>query len=217
MKNVTLIFITAILLTGNARAQQGIEAGIGPAISLKSGINAIESPPGRENKFAFSSIPDLGISTIFHFYGSDKLGAGLNLLYASYFYNVESNADGNTYKVMLSYYSFTTYFKFDFITMGFNFGIPASAKAEEKLDVENIKILTEFRLGFIYPLLNDETGRLNIFLNAGYMLTGIYDKYTENDPLPEQAPVPEGQLTENFNPRVLSISLGFNYLIKFNI
>ena len=217
MKYVIAIFISLALLSSSGKAQQGIVAGIGPTVSMKSGINAIESPPGRENKFAFGSLPDLGITTFFEFANSEKLGAGLDLLYSSYYYDVESNADGNKYNVRVSYYSFMPYFKFDYITMGFNFGIPASAEADDEIDVENVMMMTEFRLGFAYPILDDDSGKLSIFLNAGYMLSGIYDKYTENDPLLNVAPVPEGEITDNFNPRALSISLGFNYLVKFNI
>ena len=63
----------------------------------------------------------------------------------------------------------------------------------------------------------DETGIINIYFYASYMLTKVYDNFKVNDPLKLIVPELEGYpITDVHNPRVASISIGFKYDFNLN-
>lgn len=69
---------------------------------------------------------------------------------------------------------------------------------------ENTQMALEIRVGTMIPVLKSATGRLNVFANAGYMLTGIYkDEFYAKFPTQSQ-----------YNPSTMSFSLGVNYVFN---
>jgi hypothetical protein len=67
-------------------------------------------------------------------------------------------------------------------------------------------------------LMEDETGSLNIFFYAGYMLNNVMDDFPKNDPLQGIIPYsPEQTISDDLNMRAASICVGFNYLFNLSL
>jgi hypothetical protein len=57
-----------------------------------------------------------------------------------------------------------------------------------------------------------------MFIRAGYMLSGIYEDFGEQDPLLEEIPAQGHEvITNEFNPRAASVAIGFSYLFALDI
>ena len=193
--------------------------GIGPYLAFKMGINGNENPLGRKNGLSFNGIPDFGISTKIPINENGKLGVGFDLGYSTYSYLIKQTPEDGTleYKHSYSYLTFGTNFCFDFVRLGFNFGIPMAADFGAEIDVARIASpLIEVRVGVAYPVLEDETGTLNVVFYAGYMLTGIYYDFTKDDPVKTLIQPKSYDIYSNqYNPHAASAMLGFSYLFNF--
>jgi hypothetical protein len=218
MKKIIIILSIFLVVGSMADAEENYPYSVGPAVSMKAGINGVNTPQGRKNGLAFNSVPDFGVSSYIPVSKSSKLGAIVDIMYNNYSYNIENVHSGEDYAHEYSYLTFGASLYFKGLTMGFVFGTPLSASYGADIDTENISTMTEFKISGIIPLMNDETGRLNLFIRAGYMLSGIYDDFGKHDPLKETIPAePPEKITNEFNPRGASIAIGFNYLFTLDI
>ncbi len=214
MKNILLALIFGVLGFAVSNAQEYRSFSAGPYLGFKAGVNGGNVMDGRKNAFSFVKIPDFGVNSLILLSQENDLGVGLGLGYSSYGYKIKGINVGKEYNLTYSYLNFSSEFYFQGITMGFNFGYPIAADYGAKIDVSKIAIMSEFKIGYIYPIMydEDEGSSLNIYINAGYMLSQIYTDFAKDDPLlqfiPEVAPE---KISSKFNPRAVSVSLGMTY------
>ncbi len=209
-----LIFLattSTLLSQANYPMSAGINAG------FRAAINGVETPIGRQNAVAFASIPEAGISLYIPVAEETLLGAKFNIFYSSYSFGIKDFSDNTVYQHNMSYLKFNP----ELFFAGFLFGFSYAISLGGNLDGENIKSphlvdLTEFSIAYEIPLFTDDTGRLNLCLRGGYMLGGIFDDFTKQDPL--KTIVPEDKIfpvNNSHNPRAAWLLIGFSYMFNF--
>ncbi len=140
-----------------------------------------------------------------------------------------NNPDSLSIVNKYSYLTIAPSFSISYLTFGFALGLPmgVSRKDDGGNDLgttvrdstfisfgvtdevtrdlkENTQMTLEIRVGTMIPILKSSTGRLNVFANAGYMLTGIYkDEFYAKFPTQSQ-----------YNPSTMSFSVGLNYVFN---
>ncbi|OGU11652.1 MAG: hypothetical protein A2X61_07215 [Ignavibacteria bacterium GWB2_35_12] len=211
-----LIVLFSICLLQSSKAQLNYPLSAGPFLSAKAGYNTSYSPWERKNLFAFNGLPDFGFS--FYIPASDefKLGLLADLSLSTYAYQVKGMSSDTKFTLKYSYFTLCPGFHYSGIYAGLNLGLPVFADYGVKLETSKLNILAEVRLGGIIPIIEDETGRVNILFHCGYMLTGIYKDFVKDDPLLHHFPPDSSQnFTNEFNPHTISFSLGLNYMFNF--
>jgi hypothetical protein len=190
---------------------------IGPYLQLKAGINGGLIPEGRQNAIAFNGIPDFGATCYVPLSLDSDLAATFDLGMSSYSFFIKNVHTGAKYQQKYSYMNLAMNFHLYYVLMGFNFGIPLSADMEgSEIASDQLQLMAEFRIGGIIPLMQDEDGSLNVMIYAGYMLTGIYSDFAQDDPLKNIiVEIPPDIITQKQNPRAISISIGLNYMFNF--
>ena len=215
MKRIIAAVINIIIFFSVVSYAQETTCSIGPYLALKGGISGVNTPSGRENGFSFNGIPDIGATIHFPLDSIVDLGLGFNLGYSKYSYYIFESDGNGEFQHNYSYLTFGPNVTIDFLFMGFNFGFPLAADIETEINTDKLGFLAEIQLGAALPVYTDETGEMNMFFRIGYMLTGIYDSFSKDDPLINIIPVqPPQNLADKYNPRVLSFALGFNYLFN---
>ncbi len=224
MKKLVLILIFPALFFKPAAAQEYspppenyFEMGL--FFGFKAGVNGNYIPEGRQNAIAFGAVPDFGARVFYPLNETADLGASLDLSYSTYMYGVKNFATGEKYDHKYSYIAVSPKFHFFEGFAGFNFGLPVSAGFGEEIDKDNINVLVEFRMGAEFQILGDRDGKVNVFAIAGYMLNGIYDDFAEQDPLRNIIPVTDETepVTNKFNPRALTLTIGFSYMFTIEL
>lgn len=195
---------------------------VGPYFSLKTGVNGGHVMDGRKNGLAFNGIPDFGATCFYPLGEETDLGMTFDLGLSTYAFVIKGVVGDEVfseYTNKFSYLAFAPNLHFDGFMAGFNFGYPLFANFGDKIDANKLNMMVEFRLAYLYPVMMDDDGTLNVFAQAGYMFTGIYDNYEEDDPLLEAIPpIPEGDEPSNkYNPRAISLSIGLTYLFNLAI
>lgn len=188
----------------------------GPFFALKGGVNGGYIPEGRKNAALFNGLPDFGITLFYPLGEESDLGLMMDLAYTTYAYQIEGVDVNYKADCKYSYISFAPNMHYNGFVAGFNFGMPIDNSFGDKLKSEKLNFMVEIRLGYVYPLLNDEDGSLNVFMQAGYMMTGLFSDYVKDDPLLATIPptYPE-KFTNKYNPRTVSLLIGLNYLLNF--
>ncbi len=87
---------------------------------------------------------------------------------------------------------------------------------------EFLGTLVEARIGGMIPLLDDDTGRLDLHLQAGYVLTGLYDDYTtynytqlyDENGQPKRDNKNKLVKDSGLNPQPVTFSIGLSYAFK---
>jgi hypothetical protein len=191
---------------------------IGLNLGMKAGISVIETPEGRQNGISFNSLPEFGINGFYPISKSSNLGLSLNLEYSTYSFVIKDFGKGTKYVHEASYITFNPNLYFNGITFGFGLGLPSIANMDGiNIDAKVINTMIDFKFGYIYPIFEDETGIINIFFNASYMLTKVFDNFKINDPLKLTVPEIVGYpITDANNPRTASVTLGFKYDFNLN-
>lgn len=193
---------------------------LGVYFGFKEGVNAVNTPDGRRNGFAFNSIPDAGIKFEYPLGSNSSISLYSELGYSNYSFIIkESKSSDNTqsFKHHFSYLSLTPGIIFDIINIGISFGLPISANYGPNIDLSTIGALVQVNAGANINLYSDDFGSLKLNIQAGYMLTGIFKDYGENDPLIEIIPPKNPQIiTNEFNPRVASLMLGLSFVLNMN-
>jgi hypothetical protein len=200
-----------------AQAQMFKNLSIGPYFAFKAGVNVGNVQDGRKNGLALTGVPDFGVSSKVILSDTRDLGITFDLGYSSYAYKIKNADNSDSYTMKYGYINLNPNLYFSGLLLGLNFGIPVNANYGPSISTSKIGFMTEFRLGGIVPLYSDNESSLNFIVNAGYMLTGIYGDYPNDDPLKTIIkPVPPQKITDKFNPRALSLSIGINYLFNLN-
>lgn len=216
MKKLLFLFAALFFAFVDMKAQSMVD--VGAKLSLNSGLSGVTTPTNRKNGFSFASMPNFGLEAMYSFKEDKSIAALFELTYTSYSYLIEDarkDYSGQEYDFELSYLNFGPSVKFGYFLFGFNFGLPMAADFGPEIDTDDLNMLTEFKIGATYPIFEDETGSFNVFMNASYMLSGVYTSFKEKDPLVDLIPVVEPEIPNNeFNPRLVTLSLGFNYLFS---
>lgn len=214
MRNRILLALCFAFAVFTANAQEYRSFSAGPFLGFKAGVNGGNVMDGRKNAMSFVKVPEFGVSSLLMLSQDYDLGLCLGLGYSSYGYKIKGVNVGKEYNLTYSYLTLSSEFYFQGITMGFNFGYPINADFGSKISADKLAGMSEFKIGYIYPIMLEveEGNSLNLYINAGYMLSGIYSDFTKDDPLlpfiPEVAPQ---KISSKFNPRALSITLGMTY------
>jgi hypothetical protein len=216
MKKITAIIFALLTIVSTANA---LDMQLGPMVAVKAGVNGVDTPENRQNGMAFSKLPDFGLSANIPLTQSQKIGLHANLGLHTYSYVIKDFNTTEKFVHNLSYFAFNPNLYFNGFIMGFNFGLPMSADVEgSKIDTDKLNMLIEFRLGGHFNLMSDETGSLNVFFYAGYMLNNVINDFKQNDPLKGIIPYSEEQhISDDLNMRAASISIGFNYLFNLTL
>ncbi len=219
-KFLPLLLAVTMIIPWRLQAQEELHYfSAGPYFALKAGVNGGMAPQGRRNLVAFNGVPDFGVSCFYPVSEESDLAFIFDLGYSYYAYDIKSVESGKVYNNRFGYISFATTLHYNGILAGFNFGLPANANFGEKIGTDKLNFMAELRVGYMYPLmLNIDDGSLNLYMLAGYMLTGIYDNFGKDDPLREYIPpVAPQNITNKFNPRAVSLLLGISYLMNLEI
>ncbi len=215
MKKI-LLLCTILSICATALPAQGFKMSLGPFAAMKMGINGVEAPWGRKNALSINSLPDLGLTLDFSFDDGSDVGARLDLGYSGFSYTIEDFGKSEDYDFNLQYFTIGPSIDINGIMFGFNLIMPLSGEFGPEIDSGTMGMLSEFRVGYKYPVFIDETGSFNTFIFVSYMLSGVYEGYPKNDPLIDLIPPSGSQIhTDEFNPRVASVAIGFSY--NFNI
>ncbi len=193
---------------------------LGIYIGFKEGVNAVNTPDGRRNGFSFSSVPDVGIKIEYPLKLNLPISLYSELSYSNYSFIIKESKSSDvikSFKHRISYITFTPGIIFDIINVGFSFGLPLSANYGPEIDLSHINTLVEVKAGANINLYQDELGVLKFNIQAGYMLSGIFSDYGTQDPLLEILPPKKPQtITDEFNPRVVSLMVGLTFLLNPN-
>lgn len=214
----TALYILIFIATASfAIAQQSTpdirQYGLGPSLAGKAGINGGNYPTGRENGVAINTTPDFALRFYAPLSDFMNLGATFDLGYSSYGFKMKAADFDAEYTEKFRYVTLGASIQFGYFWSGANFGLPVAANMGSDIDADLVSELVEFRVGGEYPVIISETGRLNAFIVAGYFLSGTFKDFEEGDPLKDLIPVKEPQIpTNEFNPRPVSLSIGFSYL-----
>ena len=214
---IFILVFTFIIISSSIYAQPLRDFSIGPYFALKAGINGGLVMDGRRNGISFNGIPDFGAQFFIPASAESDLGFTIDLGYSTYSYIIEGVNVDKKYTMKYHYVTLNPNFYFHWFMIGMNFGFPASANFGESIGTDILEMMVEFKLSGMFPLMTDESGSLNLNLQAGYMLTGIYKDFAKNDPLLPYIPeVPPETISSKFNPRAVSVSLGLSYLMNLS-
>jgi hypothetical protein len=201
----------------SAYSQEYQSFSAGPFISFKGGLNGGSVMQGRKNALAFVKTPDFGVTSLTMLSAEHDLGVVCDLACSSYGYKIKGVDVNKEYTLSYTYITLGPAFYFSGFTFGFNFGVPIAADFGSKIKSSKLALMSEFKVGYMYPLMLEKESSLNIFINAGYMLSGMYKKFTKDDPLLPYIPEVEPyKISSKYNPRALSVSIGFSYLFSID-
>lgn len=214
MKNLLILFSALLffnLFSTNAQMMKVLS--IGPTIGYKAGISVVNTPLGRKNGVSFNKLPDFGLLSYIPMSKSENIGLQLDIMYTQYSYKMVSAHDNKKeFNFHHSYIAINPNFYFKGMIFGFAILIPNNSKIEDS-EIKNSFINTSFmlNLGYQHQIYIDDSGELNIFLNGGYFLNGVYKDFSKNDPMNSILPADE-RVTKIHNPRIASLQVGFNFL-----
>jgi hypothetical protein len=177
--------------------------GVGPYLGYKAGFNIVDVRQDIKNGISAANLPDFGVQFYMPFEGQSKMGLIFSGAYITYPYKItiETTGSSTDYKYNYSYIGLGADFFLSGFTAGINIGFPSSANVETGGDLNTnlISNMFEFKIGGHFPILEDEMGRFNLLIQAGYFITGQY-----NDD--------SGFYSKNTNP--VSFMLGVSYLFN---
>lgn len=216
-KIIYLLIISFVVINLHAQEDELYPLSFGPILSGKLGISGVDTPLGRKNGLAVSSLPDFGLIAYLPTNLNANLGALITAEYSSYSFLMNDVDREIDYQHNLHYVTFSASFYFDKFWLGFGAGLPMSADYEGiEIDSDMLAFMADVRIGFMYPIYYDEDARLNLFIEGAYMLTGIYDDFPSNDPMENVIPAKsQDPISPMFNPRAASVRIGFNYMFHF--
>lgn len=199
-------------------AQDIYPFGIGLAVSFKGGVNTQDSPGGVKNAYVFTGMPDIGAQIYVPFQTENNMGIILDLAYISYPYKFKlyGNEDVN-WVDKVTYFAIAPNFHISGFFVGFNFDIPLDAKTDNNIDgnkfiydyeKENMNFMIDAHIGGLIPIVNTETGRLNIYIQAEYALSKVF-----NNDISTPSDVNEGSL-QTFNTQPAAIKFGLSYIFN---
>ncbi|HOK14505.1 MAG TPA: hypothetical protein PLU67_07655 [Candidatus Kapabacteria bacterium] len=215
MKKIVIISLIFILSITYIHAEQTKVISIGPFLGYKAGVSAVNTPLGRKNGLSFNNIPDFGVCAYFPLSKQENIGLKFDASYSTYSYMmISAHNDKKEYKLSHNYLSFSPSFYFNNFSIGFSYLIPSNSKiegSEIKTKIQNN--VFELKIGYEFPIYEDNSGELNGFVIGGYFLSGVFDNFPKNDPFTTLLPAEE-KVTNVHNPRIASIQIGFNFMFN---
>jgi hypothetical protein len=222
MKKVMLL--SAILLfclfsINNSKADDGFPFGIGPYVTLKSGVNANSVPNGIKNGFNINPLPDFGATIYFPLSSESKFGITCDLGYTTYSYKLKWTDDpDNPWTNEFSYFTINPNLHIYGFLLGISVGFPMNANTDNNLykpfyTTDNLNTLFEVRIGGMIPIFESFFGRLNILISGGYVLSGIYK---ENQGWSIYRKQTHYRLDGSNNPHPAWMSIGLSYIFNLN-
>jgi hypothetical protein len=163
---------------------------VGPFLGLKGGVNAADVLWQNYNGFAFSNLPEMGISSYFPFVQNASFGGGLNLTYSTDGFLMSYKDGVHPEKKITHQYNFfsiSPYLYASGFILGLNIALPIGGTQEinsETTDVSSDLLATmfEIKLGGVITVYANEYGRFNIMIEGSYALSGMLkDDYKGND------------------------------------
>lgn len=206
MKRLALLIMFVVVGSTTLLAEE-YHLAVGPYLMLKAGVNAGTIPDGTKTGVAFNGIPDLGAVVYIPFSKEHLLGMPLGIGYHTYAYQSKPNSgstDDNTFVTKVHYLAISPNVQLQAFVVGFTAGFSPSGSSSnvsgtltndiKSSDMTNLVVDVHFGLGL--PVVNTAAGRLDILLNASYMISGIASN-------------------SDYNPHPASMALGMSYL--FNV
>jgi hypothetical protein len=202
---------------------------VGVFVAAKAGVNTTVAR-GRKTDLNFNTLPDLGISIFAPLQSGSRFGAGLDIGYATYSYvnKPESGVtDANTIIEQYSYVNMFPHVNLSGIVLGVNLGFAPNGRAKTKsgntaiivtdgsqeIGSEHLGTLVELRLGGNFPIWDNPNGQLNLYLLAGYTLSGLYSDYRTYIYSRDNYALPSADK----NPKPASIAVGLAYYFRIPI
>lgn len=193
--------------------------GVGLFAAGKASINAVEVPSTRKTGVNIAAMPDFGISTYIPL--NQDVNTGLRVEAGIYNWSwvdrpesSELDNDNTRYIEEFQYICVSPMLQLGSFVIGLNAGIPLSDGSREtksgvvSVDIpkEQLSTMLEVRLGICAPLVNSETGRLNLLLIGSYALTQMGESgYVE---------LGRAYLWER---KPASLSIGLDYIFNINL
>lgn len=188
---------------------------LGTYFSFKAGVNGGNTPEGRQNGLSFNGIPDFGLIGYFPFDVEPDLGLLYDIGYNSYSFKMKSFSTDEKFTESFSYFSISARFFFTGFFLGFGINFPVRADFGATIDNSKLQTNYDVKLGWMYNVRTDEVGEFNVFVQGSYMLNGIFKDFGKDDPLKPYIPaVPPEEITNSFNPRAASLTIGINYMFN---
>jgi hypothetical protein len=232
MKRLFLCAVILVAFSMDSIAQDVDQLAVGLFVAGKGGMNIGKQDPTSESGFVVNPLSDFGLTGYIPVSNRKNYGILLDIAMSSVSFSEKriKPTEGVVITKKFSYLTFAPSFNFSYLTFGFALGLPmgVSQKDANGNDLgtivvsdstfispgvtgvvtrdlkENTQMALEIRVGTMIPVLKSATGRLNVFANAGYMLTGIYkDEFYAKFPTQSQ-----------YNPSTMSFSLGVNYVFN---
>ncbi len=192
--------------------------GVGLAFAFKGGVNTLDSPGGVKNAYVFHAMPDIGAQVYVPFGTENNMALLLDLAYLTYPYKFKlyGNEDVN-WVDKLNYFVIAPNFHISGFMFGLNLGFPMAANSDNgdvadnpfKYDFEkdNMKFLLDIHIGALIPLIKSDLGRLNLYIQAEYALSKVF----ENDLVTDR---PNSSDKQTFNIQPAAIKFGLSYIFN---
>ncbi len=190
---------------------------VGPFVSMAIGSNIVVPVDGRQNGMAFTSVPSMGFLLKAPLMKTVNLKGVAILGFDNYAFGMKNFNSGENFIHNFSYTTLTAMLDFEGMLFGLTYGIPVSARNGNNIDINIVNSLAELKFGGNFVLIEDESSQFNMNFTFGYMLNDLYNNFPQNDPLKTKIPYgdPRQKVTDEFNLRVASFRISFNYL--FNV
>lgn len=184
---LSVIIFLVMFFSIDLRANYPIS--IGPYIGLKGGVNASDVPWLNYNGFAFSELPEMGVSTYIPFTKDVFFGGGLNFSYSTYGFLMRYNSGNNEVNTthQYNYFSISPYLYAKGFILGMNIGIPLGGTHDDKFGTRELKsddlaVLADLKIGGIITVFDNEIGRFNILIEGSYAFPGLLNEnYLDDD------------------------------------
>lgn len=216
MKKFLFTILSIFCLTSVNYSQELLPMGLGPFLNYSMGVNANDVPQGRKNGIAFSNLPDFGINYYLPLTSNANLGISLDLGYTTKSYQMKNYFTNDAKNFYFHSFEINPNFYFSGFLFGFNMNIPLSAEIDGGEDISDLVNTTYgVKIGGIFQLFSNETGRINFTIEGNYNFSGIYKDYPITDPMTKYAPpIPPYTQNSSLNPRAASVAIGFSYIFN---
>lgn len=235
MKNLFLNFLIIILILtfplSSLKSENFFSFGGGVYCGYKGVYNTSSTQGGIKSGFAFNPLPEIGGSLDLLFKGNTGIIVDFGLTTNSIKAKNDAVLPGEINQSVLTeyhkYFTINPHIYLFGLTFGCNFGLPLKSSLEFQsgnpqipkqtvpINTDLLSTLTEIHLGGKFKMTDTGIlGKLYIFFDFTYALTGIYSDYVKNNPLIGY--LGNSSIVQNSNnPKPIAFTLGLNYM--FNI
>jgi hypothetical protein len=232
MKKVVLFVLLMVSCSISSFAQDIDPLAVGVFIAGKGGTNTSTAKLGLESGFAIAPLSDFGITGYIPVSRKKNMGVLVDVGMSSYSFVEDSTknpTDVNKITHKFNYLTIGPSFTVSYITFGVNIGLPMGTSRKNGAGTEvstidnftvlkgnittivpsdtkdNLEPIFEIKAGTMIPVVKTSLGRLNVFANAGYMMSRILKEEYFIQPN-----------IKDTNPSVFSFSIGINFLFTIS-